>query len=176
MLARARHIVRDERGSALVDFGLLLPVLVALLVGTIELTNLLRLERKVVAAAQTTADLVTQRRDVSNAQLDDFLRASELILEPYPSSAIAVGIAGVRYNPATGNPEVMWTKSRNGGSVPDAETLAQGLGAKGEGVVVVRVAYSYVPLFFDFLLDPTTIEEVAILRPRRSNVVEGPGS
>lgn len=174
MLKLTRHIVRDERGSALVDFALILPILVMLFVGSVEMTNLLQLERKVVAAAQTTADLVTQQRQVSHAQLDDFLRAAELILEPFPSGPVSIGIAGVNYDPNTGSPNVAWTKSRNGGSVPNATSLAVGLGGKGEGVVVVRVAYSYTPVFFDFLLSPATIEETAILRPRRSYVVDGP--
>jgi len=47
---------------------------------------------------------------------------------------------------------------------------------EGEGVVVVRVTYSYTPVFFDFLLGQTTLEETTVLRPRRSTIVEGPES
>jgi Flp pilus assembly protein TadG len=176
MLKLARQIAGDERGSAVVDFAFLLPILMMLFVGVVEVTNVLRLDRKVVAAAQTTADLVTQRREVSNAQLDDFLRAAELIFEPYAASAITVGIAAVRYDADSGDPEVDWTKNKNGGSVPDALTMAAGLGQPGEGVVVVRVTYDYTPVFFDFVLNPMEIEETAILRPRRSRFVQGPTS
>src|SRR3546814_5691721 len=90
---------------------------------------------------------LTQRRVVSDAQLDDFLRAAELIFEPFPPSSVTVGIAGVRFNPDSGDAEVTWTKSKNGGSVPAALTVAEGLGEKGEGVVVVRVTYNYQPVF-----------------------------
>ena len=176
MLKLARHIASDERGSAMVDFALVLPILLMLFVGVVEVTNVLRLDRKVVAAAQTTADLITQRREVSDAQLNDFLRAAELILEPFPVSDFAVGISGIRYHPSSGDPEVTWTKSRNGGSVPNALTVAQGLGERGEGVVVVRVTYNYTPVFFDFVLSATEIEETAVMRPRRSQFVQGPTS
>jgi Flp pilus assembly protein TadG len=172
----ARNIWRDERGTALLEFGFLLPILLTLFIGVIEATNVLRLDRKVVASAQTTADLVTQRREVSHAQLNDILRAAELIFEPFPSASHSVGIAGVSFDPDTGDPILDWTKSKNGGSVPNALTLAAGLGEPGEGVVVVRVTYNYTPIFFDFVMGATTIEETAVLRPRRSSVVEGPGS
>ena len=135
---------------------------------------MLRLDRKVVSATQTVADLVTQRSEVSDAQLNDILTAADLIFEPYPVAAESVGIVSVRYDPDTGTPAVDWTKSKNGGSVPDALTVAQGLGQPGEGVVVVRVTYNYTPVFFDFVMSATTIEETAVLRPRRSSYVEGP--
>lgn len=171
-MSRWQQIVRDERGSAVVDFAFLLPILLMLFIGVVEVTNVLRLDRKVVAAAQTTADLVSQRRTVNDAQLADILRAAELIFEPFPATPHSVGIVGVRFNPNTGAPEVDWSKSKNGGSIPNALTLATGLGPPGEGVVVVRVAYSYTPVFFDFVMSAATIEETAVLRPRRSTTVE----
>src|SRR3546814_13774120 len=116
---------------------------------------------------------LTQRRVVSDAQLDDFLRAAELIFEPFPPSSVTVGIAGVRFNPDSGDAEVTWTKSKNGGSVPAALTVAEGLGEKGEGVVVVRVTYNYQPVFFYFILSATEIEQTAVLRPMITQFVQG---
>jgi len=83
-MAARPNILRDERGSAAVDMIVVLPIMLMVFTSVVELTSVLRLDRKVVAAAQTTADLITQRREVSNADLNDILRAAELILEPYP--------------------------------------------------------------------------------------------
>ncbi len=168
----ARTFLRDERGIAAVEFGFVLPIMLVLFLGVIEMTSVLRLDRKVVDAAQTTADLVTQYRILNDAQLDDILTAAELILEPFAVAPHSVGIAAVRFDPDTGAPTLDWTKSKNGGSVPNAMTLATGLGGPGEGVIAVRVTYSYTPLFFDFIIGSTTFEETAILRPRRSYFVE----
>jgi len=174
-MAARPNILRDERGSAAVDMIVVLPIMLMVFTSVVELTSVLRLDRKVVAAAQTTADLITQRREVSNADLNDILRAAELILEPYPASGHSVGIVGVEYD-INDAPQILWTESKNGGTVPDALTRAAGLGTEGEGVVVVRVTYSYTPVFFDFLLGQTTLEETTVLRPRRSTIVEGPES
>jgi Flp pilus assembly protein TadG len=174
-MAARPNILRDERGSAAVDMIVVLPIMLMVFTSVVELTSVLRLDRKVVAAAQTTADLITQRREVSNADLNDILRAAELILEPYPASGHSVGIVGVEYD-INDAPQILWTESKNGGTVPDALVRAAGLGTEGEGVVVVRVTYSYTPVFFDFLLGQTTLEETTVLRPRRSTIVEGPDS
>lgn len=173
-MAAAWQILRDERGNAMVEFAFVLPILLTLFIGVVEGTNLLRLERKVVAAAQTAADLITQRRSVNNAELDDILKAAELIFDPFPAAPHSVGVVGVRYDADTGDPEVDWSAGKNGGSIPDAVSLAEGLGAPGEGIVLVRVTYDYSPVFFDFIVDATSIEQTAILRPRRSSFVEGP--
>ena len=190
MLKLIRQIAGDRRGNATIDFAFLLPIMLMLLIGVVEVTNVLRLDhndgpqqmdlivlrldQKVVSAAQTVADLVTQRREVSDADLSDIFTAADLIFDPYPTAASSIGVVGVRYDPTTGAPSVDWTRSVNGGSVPDALTLATGLGSPGDGVVVVRASYAYTPVFFDFIMGPTTIEETAILRPRRSSYVVGP--
>ena len=87
MLKLARQIASDQRGNATVDFAFLLPIMLMLFIGVVEVTNLLRLDRKVVSATQTVADLVTQRSEVSDAQLNDILTAADLIFEPYPVAA-----------------------------------------------------------------------------------------
>jgi len=174
-MAARPNILRDERGSAAVDMIVVLPIMLMVFTSVVELTSVLRLDRKVVAAAQTTADLITQRREVSNADLNDILRAAELILEPYPASGHSVGIVGVEYD-INDAPQILWPGRQTGGTVPDALVRAAGLGTEGEGVVVVRVTYSYTPVFFDFLLGQTTLEETTVLRPRRSTIVEGPES
>ena len=175
MLRLIRHIACDRRGNATVDFAFLLPMMLMLFIGVVEITNLLRLDRKVVAAAQTAADLITQEREVSAAQLTDILRASELVLEPFSAADHTVGVVAVRYDEDTGAPTVDWQESKNGGTIPDALTLAQNMGPPGEGIVIVRVTYNYSPVFFEFVMGDTSVEETSIMRPRRSQFVEGPG-
>src|SRR3546814_7521050 len=109
----------------------------------------------------TTLFRSTQRREVSNADLNDILKAVELIFEPFPAAPHSVGVVGVRYD-ENGDPEVDWSTGKNGGSIPDAVSLAEGLGSAGGGVVLVRVTYDYSPVFFDFIVDATSIEQTAI--------------
>ena len=174
MLSFARRLAADRSGNATIDFAVLLPVMLLLLIGVVEFTNMLRLDRKVVSAAQTTADLITQKRIVTDGEITDILRAAELVVEPFSSAPLALGITAVRFDEDTGAPEMDWQESRNGGSVPNALTLAQNMGPPGEGVVIVRATYDYTPIFLGFVVGQTEIEEISIMRPRRSAFVEGP--
>ncbi|NIA70230.1 pilus assembly protein [Pelagibius litoralis] len=174
MLRSIRRLASDRGGNAIVDFAFLLPIMLMLFTGVVEITNLLRLDRKVVAAAQTTADLITQRREISAGEITDILRAAELILEPYSTVEHAVAIVAVRFDDDTGVPAIDWQQSKNGGTLPDALTLVQNMGTAGDGIIIVRVTYDYSPVFFDFVLGQTSLEETAVLRPRRSAFVEGP--
>src|SRR3546814_16233869 len=121
----------------------------------------------------TTLFRSTQRREVSNADLNDILKAVELIFEPFPAAPHSVGVVGVRYD-ENGDPEVDWSTGKNGGSIPDAVSLAEGLGAAGGGVVLVRVTYDYSPVLSDVTVDANTTEQLTILQHRRSHVVGGP--
>ena len=46
--AHARRIARDERGVSLIEFAMLLPLMLTLFIGAIEISQAVALDRKVV--------------------------------------------------------------------------------------------------------------------------------
>ena len=44
-MAVLRQIARDERGTAAAEFAFLLPIMLMLFIGAVEMTNVLRLDR-----------------------------------------------------------------------------------------------------------------------------------
>jgi len=166
-----RRLRRCRRGSAMVEFVLVVPALVLLFGGVIEATNLLRLDRKLQNAAHATADLITQNPTLSNAQLANILTAADLVMQPFAPDGLALGISSVVFDPDDGDPQVDWTESQRGGDVPDAETLAAGLGPPGQSVVIVRATYQYTPVLGDLIFGSIPLEEKAFTRPRRSSTV-----
>ena len=168
IFARIADCLRCTRGTAMTEFILIVPMMTLMLTGVMEVTGLLQLDRKLQNAAYATADLATQNPKLNNTRLADIFTAADLVVQPYVNSGLAVGIASVVFDPDTGNPSVDWTESLRGGSVPEAATLAVGMGAPGESVVVVRANYTYTTLFGDFVFSGLDLEEVAFARPRRS--------
>ena len=63
----------DRSGSVVVEFALVVPILLTLLLGAVETVNLLRVDSKVQNVAFATGDLITQKKDLSNARLTDIL-------------------------------------------------------------------------------------------------------
>ena len=50
----------DERGISAVEFALLLPLMVTLYLGTVEVSQGVAIDRKVTLTARTVADLASQ--------------------------------------------------------------------------------------------------------------------
>jgi Flp pilus assembly protein TadG len=163
---------RGQQGSAAVEFALIAPMMIALFCAIIELTGLLMVERKIISASQSVADLVTQETSVTSQDLDDIVQAGRLIFDPYPTLTLTFNIASIRYNTDTGVPELVWQRLvgvNPGGS--DILTQAAGLGDPGEGVVIVYITYSYDPLLGGIITGTVNLDEMSFSRPRRSPVV-----
>src|SRR5262245_8939360 len=89
-LNRLTGFWRDCRGAIAVEFAVVAPVLVALMVGTFEVTRYVLLHQKLDRMAVAASDLVSQGETITNAQLADIFTATGLIAEPF-----AIGTDGV---------------------------------------------------------------------------------
>lgn len=171
--SRIMESLRRNRGTASVEFALVAPIMIAIFLGVIELTGLLLVERKIIAATETVADLISQESVVTPQEIDDVVTAAQRIFDPYPSLALTVNIASVRYNTDTGAPELEWQRI-TGAGFGDSSVLTQvtELGKAGEGVVVAYLTYTYTPVFGSLITGTVLLDETAFLRPRRSPVVK----
>ncbi|NDU79348.1 pilus assembly protein, partial [Actinomadura sp. DSM 109109] len=66
-----RRLFRDERGIALVEFALSVPLLLLMFIGSYQLTDAISAYRKVTTATRAIADLSSQYTTVSNSDLDN---------------------------------------------------------------------------------------------------------
>ena len=72
---------RDTRGVSAVEFALLAPFMIALYLGSVQLTLGLTADRKVSQVANSVADLVTQDDFITDADLIDIYAAADAIQE-----------------------------------------------------------------------------------------------
>jgi len=163
--------LRCNRGAAMTEFVLIVPMMALMLAGAVEVTGLLRLDRKLQNAAYATADLSTQRPNLSDTRLADIFAAADLVIQPYIDQDLSIGISSVVFDPDDGSASVDWSESLRGGTVPDATEKAVGMGPPGDSVVVVRASYTYKPVFGTFVFGEIALEEIAFARPRRSSSI-----
>ncbi|MDK9722248.1 MAG: pilus assembly protein [Rhodospirillales bacterium] len=161
-----------SRGAAAVEFALLAPLMLAIYLGVIELTSLLLVERKIIAATETVADLVSQESVITPDEVDDVITAARRIFDPYDTAQLTLNIASIRFNTDTGAPEIEWqriTSSSDGDST--ILTQAVDMGKPGEGVVIAYLTYSHTPIF-GILTGTVLLDEISFLRPRLAPVVK----
>ena len=84
MLNRLRKLRRNDRGVAAIEFALLLPLLIALMIGCLEVTFKIWSTQKAEKLSVTLADIIAQSQEVTTADLNSLLSAVEKIMEPFP--------------------------------------------------------------------------------------------
>jgi Flp pilus assembly protein TadG len=161
-----------QRGSAIVEFALIAPIMITMAFGTFELHSLMRASETVSRACLQTADLVARERVTTTARLNDIraVTAKSLGLTPAQANRLTIEIASIAFNDATGAPELRWRNS-NGVALPLNVALAAGLGNKSESVVLVTVRYTYVSPMSMILPQSQVFNEAAYARPRMTRVI-----
>ena len=164
MLAR---FARNRRGLAAVEFALILPIMLPMLYGMVELGNIYLLDRKITRAAMIGADLIAQTETVSTSDLTDVMDAIDQIIQPYDPSTRKVVMTQVYYDPDDDRTEVDWSVARNTAAdvAGTPYTLPNNLIESGQSVIVVKFDYTYTPKLAHFVGD-LSISDTAYLKPR----------
>lgn len=170
--------LRCRRGVAAVEFALILPILLLLLLGSSELTRALTYDRKVSQAAATVGDLVAQSDSLTASDMTDIFAAVGAIMQPYSSTGLALTIASVTYD-SNKVGTVAWSCSSGGtawatGSAPPI-TIPDALKLANSSLIVAVSAYSYQPTFTAIIPSAISMGETYYLRPRVVDTISSPG-
>lgn len=168
----ARRFVRDQRGASALEFALLLPVLIGLYLGAVEVNNALTVYRRTAQVAVTAADLTAQVRSVTKDDIADIQAASTSILTPYATAPLRIVLSSVvadNNNVAT----VEWSCANTGAarSKGSTYTVPTGLTDPTTSVIVAEVTYAFQPLVgLSTFFSPGsfTMAQTFYARPRRS--------
>ena len=161
---------QDESGLSVVEMGILFPVLLSMMMAVYDLGQGIVVNQKTMAAAQIIGDLVTRVEVVDFDMVTDVINAGELALAPYSTVTFGYDIASIVFDEDS-DPVILWRVTENMDQSDSAINSTEGLGEEGEGVVVVSVAYEYVPYFSSFVIDSFNMTERAFLRGRKSATV-----
>ena len=103
----------DERGVSAVEFAMLLPLMLTLYLGAVEVSQGIGADRKVTLTARTVADLVSQVSSINNADMTNALNAATAVMAPFPTGNLKVTVSSVTID-ATGKATVDWSDTLNG--------------------------------------------------------------
>ncbi len=182
MISRIIPFWRDSRGVAAIETAFILPFLLILFFGLVDLTQLISLNRKITYAASVVGDLVTQNEStVAAANFTDYFNAAKLVMKPTPISDVRIEI--YQFRNIGGTITNQWNKKSTGGAAcgMPSTTGFSTLMTDGNDVVVAAVCTTYTPFMATFLgsmiLGATSFpmtEEIA-LRPRQSATLDCTG-
>lgn len=159
--------LRDERASLSIEAGFIVPVMMTLLLGTLDVGQGILLNQKVINASQMIGDLLAREDAVTTVDITNAIEAGRLTLMPYDAARFGADVAGIQFVSSPNTPQVVWRETV--GMDVNATILdgAVGLGEAQEGVLGVTVQYTYAPRFARFLTGDIVMAEVTYARPRR---------
>lgn len=166
---------RNIEGVAAVEFGLLVPLLLVMFVGTLEIGQAVGLDRRVSMATASTADLIAREKTASDDSLAGVMEIVKHLMSPYDSQRLSIGVVAVKADPANAaNTRVEWSYSFQGASVPSkcaAYSMPPGLLGAGASAIIVEGRFDYEPLLVSYFLNSNlTLQDKATVSPRNSCV------
>lgn len=178
MLRRLRKFRRAQGGLAAVEFALIAPVMVTLLLGTVELCNALECHQKVTMLASTSADLVAQAKSVSATDMSNIFSAVDAIMYPFATANAKIVISSI-LSDGSGDGTIDWSQAQNTTALTagDAVTVPSGLMPASEcakdacSVILAQVTYEYTSPIGRFFLGPVAMTDTFYSHPRRSTTV-----
>lgn len=158
---------RNEEAAIAIEVGILMPVMLLMCMGTIDVGTGVLINQKVVNSAQTVGDLLGRDITIATSDINDCVAAGKLAVMPYDTTTYGVDIAGIQFVGGPTKPKVIWRDTINMTANPDILTGANGLGNDQDGVLGVTVQFNYTPMFSGIFTGAQTIYEVSYVRGRK---------
>ena len=163
----------DRRGVAAVEFALILPVMLLIYFGGVEIMQAVTVNRLVTLAATTVTNLVAQYTTISaTTQMPDVLNASTQVLAPYSSTSAKIVVSCITID-SHGSASVTWSQTLNGTALTAGQTVTvpAALDVPNTSLILGQVTYAYSPAFDFMKVGPFNLISKVYMSPRASTTV-----
>jgi Flp pilus assembly protein TadG len=178
-----RRFVVSTRGVAAVEFAMVMPMLLLLLLGTIDAGRAIAVYMKVRSATYSLNSITNQYITIHDTDMQQILGATAVVLSPYPSAPVTVVISQLSVS-SGGQATVSWSDTLNGTArsvgttvtIPAAlaspippnnvVTCARALPTDPCYLILGEVNYTYTPMFGYFITGAIVLSDKLYVTPR----------
>jgi Flp pilus assembly protein TadG len=177
VIGSLRRLARDRRGVSLIEFALVVPIFVLMILGGTEVARYVLLNEVLDRLATSTADLTAQEDDITAGDLTNIFASAPTLVWPFDINANGVVII-TSVGLVNNQPKIYWQRTRTGsltrssriGTEGGQATLPTGLTvAADDNIIVAEVYYNFTPFMWQQMRSGD-IYHVAFTRPRLSNL------
>lgn len=172
LLRRLSSLRRDQRGISAVEFALLLPLMLTMYFGVVEVTQGITTQRKVTLTARTIADIASQFTTIKNADMSNIMTAASAVISPYDAGQLQLKLTAVSID-ANGIAKVVWSDASNATAraVDSTVTIPPALNVANTQLIWSEVTYPYVPIIGNVITGTLNLFDQMYMRPRLSDTV-----
>lgn len=171
----AKRFWHAREAVAAVEFALILPIMLALYLGSIELSSLINVDQRITTISGTVGDLVARSDGtLTGTSLTDYFTAASAILAPYPTTDLQMVVSCVAVD-KDGNTDVIWSEGYNGAATrptdkpfaaPNAIPQQMIDISENNYVIVAEASYPYKPLLGIFFKNTFNLYRETFYLPR----------
>jgi Flp pilus assembly protein TadG len=177
-----RRFVASTRAVAAVEFGLVLPILLLMLLASIDAGRAIAIYMKVRASAYTVDAVTNQYSVIHDTDMQQILGASAVVLSPYSPTPLKIIVSQLSIS-AGGQATATWSDALNATARPVGSSVVVPSTLTGNTppnnicasfpcyVILGEVSYSYTPMFGYFITGPITLADTVYVTPRSVNSV-----
>jgi hypothetical protein len=180
-LRAAAALGRSIGGATALEFALASPILIMLMLASVELGRFVILNQKLDRVAVSMADLVARAETISESELDDIFIAAAQVAQPFPIADLGRAIVSSVVNPDGDGAEIAWQRTGIGtlsepsklGSEGGSATLPSDFDVReGETAIVSEIFFEFEPFLSELIVPPQTVYKRAYHRPRLGTLDE----
>lgn len=179
LLDALSSLKNDKKGVAAVEFAMVVPLILLLLLGSVGLFDLYNGSRSIERGAATVVDLVSRQSEMEDDKFDLLIATSESLIGRYAEGAgfelVVSSIENVFDSDDDPTLTVAWSKSNvESKEIEDSDLVDYELPAVPEGgsIILVSVRNSYTPYVTTDAVGLVEFERNSVRRPRFVESVE----
>ena len=170
---RLRGFAADQRGVSAIEFAILLPLMLTLYLGGVEISQAVSADRQNSLVAYTSANLVAQASDITSANMTDVFNAASAVAFPFPSSNLAVTVTSVCVDSTGKIATVAWSQTQGGTARTGTVTslIPSALMIASTSLIWGESYYAYKPTIGWTITGTLTMKDQFFVSPRLSSSV-----
>ena len=164
-----RGFIKRTDGVAAVEFALIIPIMSAMFIGSVEMSQAITANRRVTMVASTIGDLAARNdQNITDAQILDMMNVGTYLLEPYkaynaswPANVLSVSLSVIGSSAADATKtKLEWQCTYDASNATSVSctcpftdvVIPPNLVTKSDYVVIAKATYGYKPPFFDVFM------------------------
>ncbi len=184
--ATLRKFANSADGVAAVEFALIVPIMVTLFMGAVEMSQAVTANRRVTQVGSAAGDLVARfNNNITSTDISNIMFSSSYLMAPYDKTRLKIDVRVVSSTSASKtDTKQKWIckfDSSISATAVDctcdnpAFILPSGMVSTADSVVIANVSYGYKPKLIDVFMKATygataggiyTMSETVYLKPR----------
>lgn len=176
-IALLRRFGADDRGVSAIEAALLMPFMISLYLGGVQLSQAIDIDRKVTLAARTIADLTAQVSSIDKAGVTTVLNAAGQVMSPYADSTANASKLMVRVSVIKIDDQsrvtIEWSRDKNWERLTEV-TVPPALIIPNTYLVLGEAQYAYTPEIGKTITGTMNLDDKMFMRPRLSTTVSCP--